>query len=74
MKLKFGDWILVPSNYFDEDHYMELGPSKDIGKIISALGSIIPKLENRVTHYNVINRVTNSTILIFLIFRVRNSI
>ena len=49
MKLKFGDWILVPSNYFDEDHYMELGPSKYIGKIISALGSIIPKLENRVT-------------------------
>ena len=46
MKLKFGDWILVPSNYFDVDHYMELGPSKYIGKIISALGSIIPKLEN----------------------------
>ena len=35
MKLKFGDWILVPSNYFEEDNDIEPGPSKYIGKIIS---------------------------------------
>ena len=31
-------------------------------------GSIIPELQNRVTHYDVINRVTNSKVLFFLIF------
>ena len=35
--------------------------------------SIIPELRNRVTHYDVTNRVTNSKILFFLIFRVSNS-
>ena len=30
--------------------------------------SIIPELQNRVTHYDVTNRVTNSKILFFLYF------
>ena len=34
---------------------------------------MIPGLQNRVTHYGVTNRVTNSKILKFLIFRVSNS-
>ena len=34
--------------------------------------SIIPELQNRITHYDVTNRVTNSKILYFLIFRVSN--
>ena len=36
-------------------------------------GSIISELQNRVTHYDITNRVTNSKTLFFLIFRVRNS-
>ena len=36
-------------------------------------GSVIPELQNRVTHYDVTNRVTNSKILFFKIFRVSNS-
>ena len=39
------------------------------------LGSIISEVQNRVTHYDVTNRVTNSKIcFFFLIFRVSNSI
>ena len=34
------------------------------------LGSITPELQNRVTHYDVTNRVINSKIFFFLIFRV----
>ena len=34
---------------------------------------MIPELQNRVAHYDVTNRVTNSKILSFLIFRVNNS-
>ena len=30
--------------------------------------SIIPELQNRVTHYDVTNRVTNSKILLFFLF------
>ena len=36
-QLKVGDWISVPSNYFEEDNNMEPGPSKYISKIISTL-------------------------------------
>ena len=35
---------------------------------LSNPGSIIPELQNRITHYDVANRVTNSEILYFLIF------
>ena len=35
---------------------------------IGILGSIIPKLQNRVTHYDVTNRVANSKIFFFLNF------
>ena len=38
----------------------------------SSLGSIIPELQNQVTHYDVTNQVTNSKILFFQIFRVSN--
>ena len=37
-----------------------------------SLGSIIPELQNQVTHYDVTNQVTNSKILFFKIFRVSN--
>ena len=37
-------------------------------------GPIVLKLQNRVTHYDVTNQVTNSEILLFLIIRVSNSI
>ena len=33
-------------------------------------GSIIPELQNRVTHHDVTNRVTNSKVLFLSIFRV----
>ena len=35
--------------------------------------SIIPELQNRVTHYDITNRVANSKKIFFLIFRVSNS-
>ena len=37
------------------------------------MGSIIPELQNRVTHYDVKSRVTTSKILFFEIFRFSTS-
>ena len=44
-------------NYYSKKHMIRLE--------IIIWGSVIPELENRVTHYDVTNRVTNPKILFF---------
>ena len=62
-----------------ESQTLRLFPSQIVFQFLSnalcspMLGFGNPELQNRVTHYDVISRVTNSGFFTFFIFRVANS-